>query len=73
MFNLLQAAGQGNIRHQTDIPENHANSEVGADRKYVPNQRRAEVDPQVTLVGIRQQPVEKPDPPEVNEGKQSGG
>ena len=61
--------------HIGDEPEHQeggGNRQIGGDGEHVPDQRRFEVGPEITLIGIRQQPVENPLAANVNDGKKPG-
>src|SRR5205823_12733546 len=51
-------ADRREVGNELEIPEQHADDEVGADGERIPDQRRAEVDPEPPLVRVRNQPVE---------------
>src|SRR2546425_2643715 len=67
-----QVAHGGDVGDQTHDQEHGRDGEVHPDRKLVPDERRLEVGPQATFVGIRNQPVEVPLPTDVNQWKEPG-
>ena len=66
-------AERGDVGHEAHDEEDRADAQVGRDREHVPRERRAEVRPQVTLVGVRQHEVREPDAPGVDHREEAGG
>ena len=64
---------RGDVRHQPEIQEHHAHGQIRGDGEDIPDQRRAEVHPELTRVRVGNQPVEEPRAPEVDDRKQRGG
>ncbi len=66
-------AERGEVGDQTHVPEDQGDQEVGADGEEIPDQRRAEIDPQRPApVGVRNDPVKQPRPAHVDDGKDAG-
>ena len=63
----------GDVGNQAEDEERGRDREVGRDREHVPDQRRLEVGPEIALVRVRQQPVEDPLPPDVDDREQRRG
>jgi len=63
----------GQVRDHARVPEKKTHGEVGGDGDDVKDQGRLEVRPEVPLVGVGQNPVDHPDPAQVDQGKEPGG
>jgi len=65
-------AGHRQIGQQRQIHEQRAADEVGGDGRHIPEQRRAEVRPQLALVGDRHHVEQLPDATHVDDREQRG-